>query len=244
MNQTNKIKNWWEKRSGDYLKENSVLEINYGPGVPNENKLKIIGNVMGKNILDLGCGGGQASVIFAKKGAKVIGIDLSKKQVKFAKEFAEKNDVKVDFMQGNFQKLSTIKSNTQDLVFSSWSFLYSPDIKILFKEVHRVLKKGGLFIFSQDHPFFHCFEHQTLKINQSYFKSGRVKGINFIAFRRTISEIFDALREAGFNIERIIEPQSSWKKPLQKKDKMVPTTINKYNVKMVPTTIIFKARKF
>ena len=144
--------------------------------------------------------------------------------------------------------MSTIKSNSQDFVFSSWAFLYSPDLISLFREVNRVLKKEGLFIFSQDHPFFHCFEDQTLKLKQSYFESGKVKGINFIAFRRTTSEIFRALKDANFNVEKIIEPQSNWQKHWKRKKhsdkkRMTPTTVNKEKIKMVPTTIIFKARK-
>lgn len=238
MDEIGKIKDWWEKRSRSYLKEYNPIEIDYGPGVPNEDKLKLIGSVKNKKVLDLGCGGGQISIAFAKKGARVIGIDLSEEQIKFAKKLAEKNKVKISFEQGSFQKLSTIKSGSQDIVFSSWAFLYSPDIKQVFREANRVLKKGGLFIFSQDHPFFHCFGNKTLEIKQSYLKSGKGKNIKFIAFRRTFSEIFNALKETNFNVEKILEPKSKWHNRWENE-----AYFNKKKIEMLPTTIIFKARK-
>ena len=238
MNGINIIKEEWEKRSVGYLKEYQPIEIDYGPGVPSEDKLKIIGSVKNKKLLDLGCGGGQISIAFAKKGAIVTGIDLSYKHIEFAKKLAKRNKVKILFEQGSFQKLPSIKSKSQDIVFSSWAFLYSPDLKQVFIEVSRVLKKGGVFVFSQDHPFFHCFGNTSLEIKQSYLKSGKVNGIKFIAFRRTISEIFNALKESGFNVEKIIEPKSKWYNRW-KNEKY----FNKKKIEMLPTTIIFKARK-
>lgn len=239
MNEVKKIRDWWEKRSLNYQKDyNLPIEIDYGPGVPDESKLKIIGPVKGKKVLELGCGGGQSSVAFAKKGAKVIGMDISKNQINFATKLAKKNKVYVDFRLGDFQNLSKIKPKSQDIVFSAWAFLYSPNISKLFKEVNRVLKKGGLFVFSQDHPFFYCFKNKKLEIKQSYFKSGRVKDGYFIAFRRTTSEIFNALKDANFDVERILEPYSGGEN-LWKDEKY----FSRKKISMIPTTIIFKTRK-
>ncbi len=238
MNKINRIKEEWEGRSEGYLKEYNPIEIDYGPGVPNENKLNIIGSVKNKKVLDLGCGGGQISIAFAKKGAKVTGIDLSDKHIEFAKKLAKKHKVKILFERGSFQKFPMIKSKSQDIVFSSWAFLYSPDLKQVFKEANRVLKNEGLFVFSQDHPFFHCFGNNDLEIKQSYLKSGSAGNPNFMAFRRTISEIFNALKESGFNVEKIIEPKSKWY--ARWKDEKY---FNKKKIEMLPTTIIFKARK-
>jgi ubiquinone/menaquinone biosynthesis C-methylase UbiE len=238
MNKINKIKEEWEERSTGYLKEYQPIKIDYGPGVPTEDKLKLIGSVKNKNVLDLGCGGGQISIAFAKKGARVTGIDLSEKHIEFAKKLAKKRNVKILFEQGSFQQLPSIKSKSQDIVFSSWAFLYSPDLGQVFKEVHRVLKKGGLFVFSQDHPFFHCFGNENLEIKQSYLKSGNGGNPNFISFRRTVSELFNALKESGFNVEKILEPECKWY-ARWKNEKY----FNKKKIEMLPTTIIFKSRK-
>jgi len=54
------IKEYWEKTTSDYQKECKIpLDIHYGPGSPNEKKLKLLGRLKGKKVLELGCGGAQ-----------------------------------------------------------------------------------------------------------------------------------------------------------------------------------------
>ena len=75
---TKETKKWWEQVSEWYQKESKIpISIHYGPGSPNEDKLKLLGNLKGKDILEIGCGGAQCGIAMAKKGAKVTGIDIS-----------------------------------------------------------------------------------------------------------------------------------------------------------------------
>jgi ubiquinone/menaquinone biosynthesis C-methylase UbiE len=233
------IKNWWEANSSYYQEKFKLpIEIHYGPGIPNENKLKLLGKLKGKKVLELGCGGGQCTIALAKKGAKVTAIDLSTKQLKFAKDLAKKNKVKIDFIQGSFQNLIKIKSNSQDIVFSAWAFHYSPNLKKLFKETKRVLKNKGLFVFSNIHPFNHCIDFKTLKIKKSYFKTGKITDGKFVGFEHTIGEIYNPLKEVGFDILEILEPNSGginvWKNDPR---------YTKRKISKIPSTIILKARK-
>jgi ubiquinone/menaquinone biosynthesis C-methylase UbiE len=50
--------------------------------------------------------------------------------------------------------LSPVPSASQDVVFSAFALGYVDDLPACFGEVYRVLKKGGLFVWSQGHPFF------------------------------------------------------------------------------------------
>src|SRR3989344_7974500 len=63
--------------------------------------LKLLGNVKGKKILDLGCGTGIYAKILTRKGAKVKGIDISKEEIKIAR----RENPKVEFKLGNSEKL-------------------------------------------------------------------------------------------------------------------------------------------
>jgi len=112
-----------------------------------------LGNVKGKRTLEKGCGGGQCSIAFAKQGAMTTGIDISEEQIKFAKKLAKKEKVEVKFYMGNIENLKQIKSKSQDIVFSSYALQYIKNLKKCFKEVYRVLKNKGIFVFSLDHPF-------------------------------------------------------------------------------------------
>ena len=245
---TKETKKWWEGQSKDYQKEcNIPIDIHYGPGSPNEKHYKLLGNIKGKKILEIGCGGAQCSIAMAKKGAKVTGIDISEEQLKFAKKLAEKNKVNIDFYQGDIRNLKQIKSNSQDIVFSAFALQYVDNLKKCFNEIHRVLKKKGLFIFSLDHPFSRTINSKTLKIKESYFKIGKFVEIfsdktkKFVAYNHTISELHNLLVGEKFIVERIIEPDS------RKKYSYDPWYgIWDYNpkfLKMFPPTIIFKARK-
>ena len=240
---TKEIKKWWEEATPHYQEGNKIHtnSAHYGPYTPDEDKLRLLGNVKGKKILELGCGGGQCSIAFAKEGAKCTGIDISEKQLEHAEMLAKKNKVKVNFILGSFQDLSKIKSNSQDIVFSAFAFQYSPDIKKVFKQIYRVLKKKGLFVFSLDHPF-----SIVLYESRSYYDVGRIENVEtwpdgskhkFVGYHRKVSDIFNVLVDSGFVVERMIEPFQ------MNKDDPWKDCYKIKLVKKIAPTIIFKARK-
>jgi len=245
---TKETKKWWNHISRYYQDKSKIpIDIHYGPGSPNEKVLKLLGNVKRKKILEIGCGGAQCSIAFAKQGARVTGMDISKEQLDFAKMLAEKNKVKIKFYQGDIKKLSQIKSNSQDIVFSAYAIQYVDNLKLCFKEVNRVLKKKGLFVFSLDHPFFRTVNPKSLKIIDSYFKIGKYSGYfsdptkKFVMYTHTVSYLYNSLVDSGFIVERIIEPDSRKKHkgdPWYKLWHYKPKILN-----MFPPTIIFKCRK-
>lgn len=226
----------------------STEDAHYGPSVPGERQLRLLGNVRGKKILEIGCGGGQCSIAFAKRGAIATGIDFSKEQIKYARELAGENKVGVNFIQGNLEKRFPIASGSQDIVFSSYALQYV-GLEKCFREVHRVLKNKGLFVFSLEHPFFGIFRFgsKKLEVVQSYFDTGIApfrwgypkKSPKFYAYVRTLSGIYNALVDAGFFAEKIIEPKPLKKDLLADYSKYYPYE----KIKMAPSTIIFKARK-
>lgn len=244
---TKEIKKWWEDNSSEFQKQHKIpLDVSYGPMMPNDDTLKLVGNVRGKKILEIGCGGAQCGIAFAKKGASVIGIDLSEEQLKYAEALAKKNKAKIKLIHGDIQTLKQIKSGSQDIVFSSWALFYIGDLKKCFREVYRVLKKRGLFVFSGIHPFWDCIEKRTMKVKKNYFKTGKykepyMKGM-FVAFHNKISDYFNALIGAGFIVERVEEPD-----PMKTRKGLVKEIVpEKYKIKvmkLIPRTFIVRARK-
>ncbi len=247
MKAEKEIEKWWDETS-EYFQKDFKLHTKaaqYGPHTPNEDDLKLLGKVKGKKILEIGCGGGQCSIAFAKGGAICTGIDISKEQLKYAKNLAKEEKVKVKFIKCNFQNLKRFKSNSFDIAFSAWAFQYSPDLKRLFKETHRILKKNGLFVFSLNHPFRGTIDTKTHKVTKSYYKTGKNVEIEvwpdgskhkFVNYKRKVSDIFNTLVETGFVVEKILEPISFKEKTYEKYYK-------KDLSKLIGPTIIFKARK-
>ncbi len=238
--------------SREYQKKHKISTnyIHYGMSVPPEKKLKLLGNLKNKNFLEIGCGGAQCSIVAAKRGAKVTAIDNSDEQLKFAKELANKNKVDINFYRANIENLKMIKNNSQDIVFSAYALQYVKNLKKCFKEVRRVLKKNGIFVFSLDHPFHKVFrDDPNLKVHMSYFKTGyqqftwsykkgKAKTESFVILRK-IEDFVNTLIDTEFKIEKMLEPEPVKKDVIADYSMWFPYKM----IKMIPTTIIFKARK-
>ena len=150
----------------------------WGPvfGVPGEAELKVLGDVNGKDILELGCGGGQWAVRLARQGARVIAQDISDVQIELARKFAAEVEIappaSVEFRQGNAEDLGEWGDGSFDIVFSNFGAVGFVDIEACFREVARVLKPGGTFAFSWLSPFFDCLADEgenQLEIIRPYF---------------------------------------------------------------------------
>ncbi|MGH9277378.1 MAG: class I SAM-dependent methyltransferase, partial [Acidimicrobiales bacterium] len=84
----------WNRRIPDSSAQEAVVQ--YGPDIGTEAELRLLGNVAGKRVLDLGCGTGLATVMFAKQGAHAIGLDPSPELLTNAKRSAEREGVKLE----------------------------------------------------------------------------------------------------------------------------------------------------
>jgi len=105
----------------------------------------------GMNLLDIGCGRGESAFWAARNGAKVTGIDYSKAAIKLARAALKKQPKKirqnVTFLLQNAKKLQ-LPSNQFDVVFliDVLEHLYTEEQKVVLKNIHRVLKKGGIVL--------------------------------------------------------------------------------------------------
>ncbi len=102
------------------------------------------------SLLDIGCGIGNSTLPFAKKGFQCVGIDVSKQQLKFAKEYLEKNSVSVGLKYGNFLNLS-FGDEKFDYVISVAVLHHLDSVEKRLKalgEINRVLKPDGLIFLT------------------------------------------------------------------------------------------------
>jgi SAM-dependent methyltransferase len=243
----------WDRTSAEYQTRHQIptSSAHYGPWVPSENELRLLGDVSGRRILELGCGGGQCSIAFAKQGATAVGIDLSENQLAFARDLAKREGVEVAFYQSTAADLKRFAPASFDVVFSAYALLYVPDVTTCLAEVHRVLLTDGQFVFSLDHPFRDCFwdeelDEDTLVPTRSYFQRGAMDwqfstgGEWMRSYHHTIGDWVSMLRANKLHLEAILEPapvlspeeESTWSESYALEV-----------AKLVPQTIIFVARK-
>jgi SAM-dependent methyltransferase len=108
--------------------------------------LRQMGDIQGKRLLDLGCGAGENSVYFAKKGAHCVATDYSPGMVEVALQLADRYGVEIEGRTANAMALE-FPDNTFDLVYASNLLHHIPDPETALKEMHRVLKPGGKACF-------------------------------------------------------------------------------------------------
>jgi ubiquinone/menaquinone biosynthesis C-methylase UbiE len=96
----------------------------------------------GKNLLEVGCGTGIDLVRFARGGAKVTGIDLSKTAVDLACKNIEQSGQNADLRVMNGESMQFV-DNTFDVVYAHGVLQYTADPEKMMSEIHRVLRPGG-----------------------------------------------------------------------------------------------------
>jgi cyclopropane fatty-acyl-phospholipid synthase-like methyltransferase len=246
---TKEVEKWWDEASNEFQEQYRLPtdDAQYGPYGSTEGKLKLLGDVTNKHILEIGCGGAQCSVAFAKRGAICTGIDISTVQLEYAKKLIAKEKVNVNLIKSDIQTLDGIKDEEYDIVFSAMALQYIPDLTTCFKEVYRVLKQNGIFVFSLDHSFYHLLSDKTFKIEKSYHRLGRVEEKDvwpdgsehlFVIYRRKVSDIVNSIIDAELTLIRMLEPFDP-----DDVDRVPQEHFPKALAELISPTIIFKTRK-
>ena len=210
---------------------------------------KLLPDLNGKSVLDLGCGYGHNCVDFVNRGAdKVVGIDISEKMLAVAEK--ESANDKIVYRNMSMTDISEL-GDTFDFIYSSLAFHYVEDFDSFAKDIYSVLNAGGQLLFSQEHPIITATVNGAGHFNKdengerisytfsNYNQPGErkihwyVDGV--IKYHRTFGNIINALAKAGFIIEEICEPV-----PEEWAIKKLPTMVKEY---IKPNFLIVRAGK-
>jgi SAM-dependent methyltransferase len=191
----------------------------YGPEGPTEQEMRLLGDVAGKRVLDLGCGAGQASIVCALDGATVIAVDASARMLARGRQLAERNEARVEWHHGDLADLAFLRAESIDLAVSFYALGEVEDLGRVLRQVHRVLRNRAPFVFSFEHPIGLCVGrepptspstpiHQVVDL--SYFTEDPITveydGEPIQLHVRTVSSVFHMLTRAGFRVEVLAEP--------------------------------------
>ncbi|MEE9555491.1 MAG: class I SAM-dependent methyltransferase [candidate division Zixibacteria bacterium] len=251
------VKKSWDKIASYYRKRYAISTeiVHYGPLCPGEDKLGLLGDIKGKDVIDLGCGCGQNAIALAKMGANVTGIDFSNGQIDEAKELASKHKQSIEFKTGDISDLSFIPDSKFDLAISACAIAYVEDIESTFKEAFRILRPGGIFILSDMNPLQYILDENDygVEFNNKYpYKSILIKwgwefdelknSPRFQHFVRSIPTYINEITNAGFAVSQIHEPQSTLKTPHLGFSREIMDEY-KYIAGHIPITFIIVCRK-
>ena len=189
--------------------------------------LDACGNVDGLRVLDLGCGQGYFSRELAKRGASVIGVDLSEKQVAYARRHEQQETLGVEYRVLAAERIANeFSAGDFDLVAACMSVHDMPDEAAVLRATAALLTGGQRFVFSVPHPLGDMpyrewergpgGEKLFLKVDR-YFETGpgevnwnmpRLKySWKSPMWRRTLGEHSELIADADFLIRRIYEPR-------------------------------------
>lgn len=187
----------------------------------------------GKHVLDLGCGFGEGCAGYLRLGAAhVTGVDLSQNMINEAKK--RNADERTAYFCMDMTQIASLGEN-YDVVASSLAVHYIEDFDALARSVYAILKKGGSFVFSQEHPLttapkegpnwvYDEETHKRFYPLSSYSCPGpRTEEwleCSVHKYHRTFSQVLNALLGAGFVIRELREPVPD-EQTVQKNPRMV-----------------------
>lgn len=205
----------WNLQATRYFQNSSFSfdKVDYGDvRCETEDDLQLLGNVKGKRIIELGCGGANCGIALAKQGAIVTCTDISEEQIKIAKANAEKEGVDIEFIVSPMEeiRLDDVKF---DIAISICALMYVKEIKTVFSSVSSLLKDNGIFVFSLNDPTFYSVAAKYLWNDaveqQSYFYTGEERwkwddsdAFEFITYRRTIGDYINTLSDCRLVVSR------------------------------------------
>lgn len=181
--------------------------------------LSLLGDVDDKRVCDVACGQGNFARILSRFGAKVTGIDLSHELIQLANQRTE--EAGPQFIVDDAQELSTQSAESYDVVVMNLALMDIPNLDAVLRSVYRILRKGGMFAFSITHPCFEAPHAQWIThendrparliieyFGEGFWKSTWAQGVRgkVGAHHRTLATYLNALVEADFRLERIVEP--------------------------------------
>ena len=257
MPTSKKTRDWYEENAENYTNHvrnssDSIYHSYYEkPAMYSE-----LPDLKGKSVISLGCGSGEDSQYLKSKGAKrSAGIDLSKRLI----DIAKKSYPECEFYVMDMEKLE-FPDEQFDLVYSSLAAHYLINsLDEMLKEAYRILKPGGILLFSDGHPLHSSMQvigktkdiedrRLSIKKNQKaneeqiygdYLTSRTItveEGLEVEFWHQPLSETINQIIEAGFILDKVNEFKPT--KEMRRVNKRIYERLNK-----IPEMLLFKAHK-
>jgi SAM-dependent methyltransferase len=184
-----------------------------------ESSLRLLpADMSGMNAIELGCGTAYVSAWMAQRGATVVGIDNSDRQLATARQLAFQHGVALTLLHGNAETVP-YPDNSFDFAISEYGAAIWCDPRLWIPEARRLLRPGGELVFLGNTPLsVVCMPDSGAacepRLNRDYFGLHRVDWTEVevdpggIEFNLPISGWLRLLRETGFELLDYLELQA------------------------------------
>ncbi|GAA3146444.1 class I SAM-dependent methyltransferase [Planomonospora alba] len=212
---------WWDGAADEYQAEHGAFLRDAGfvwcPEGLDEADARLLGDVTGKDVLEIGCGAAQCGRWLAGQGARVAAFDLSFRQLQHSRRIDLETGSALPVVQADAGALPFADASF-DLACSAYGALpFVADAVAVLAETRRVLRPGGRFVFSVSHPVRWAFPDDPgprgLTADRSYFDRTPYVEIgpdgepSYVEHHRTMADWVGAVTAAGLVLTALTEPE-------------------------------------
>ena len=254
-----KNEQYWDEISDRYQAETQIStdDFHYGPLIAGDSELKLLPeSLAGLDCLEVGAGGAQNSIYLAKHGANCTAVDISARQLRFARQLARRSGVDIAFLRADMEKLPLPEGEQYDLVHSCHAIAFASDQRHAIQALAERVKPGGLLILSTVHPLsggeWVDLEEEDGLLLKDYFRPAAetrelLGGGEAVSRAFPIGKMTEWIGETGLVLERILEPecQKTQEGSLEGRVPYWSALWEEHasELERVPYTIIYKARR-
>jgi len=212
---------WWDADADAYHAEHGDFlgdaEFVWCPENLREDDAQLLGEVAGRRVLEVGCGSAPCARWLAAHGASVVATDLSAGMLRHARAAASRTGIVVPLVQAGAESLPFADASF-DIACSAFGAVpFVSDSAGVMREVARVLRPGGSWVFAVTHPMRWIFSDDPglsgLMVQQSYFDRTpyvEVDGTGrpvYVEHHRTIGDRIREIVAAGLVLTDLVEPE-------------------------------------
>ena len=212
---------WWDADAEDYLAAHGEFlgsaDFVWCPEGLRELDAGLLGELAGRSVLEVGCGSAPCARWLAAQGAQVVGLDLSAEMLRHAVRAARDTGISVPLVQADAARLP-FADGSFDLACSAFGAVpFVADSAAVMREVARVLRPDGRWVFAVTHPLRWIFPDDPgeagLTVAQSYFdrtpyvEVDRLGNPTYVEHHRTLGDRVREIVAAGLILENLVEPE-------------------------------------
>lgn len=178
-----------------------------------ETELHMLGEVHERDVLEYGCGAAQWSIALARRGARVVGLDNSERQLVHAARNIEMAALDVPLVHAAAEE-TPFADASFDLVFCDHGAMSFAAPERTIPEVARILRPRGVLAFSVEHPLHAAAwddrqNAPSRQLHHPYFSLDRIvdPDDDGVGFARPIATYIALLHAHGFVLEKLLEPR-------------------------------------
>ncbi|MEU9029560.1 class I SAM-dependent methyltransferase [Streptomyces sp. NPDC048383] len=215
---------WWDRNADEYQSEHGAFlgddRFVWGPEGLDEAEAALLGpadSLKDKDVLEIGAGAAQCSRWLAARGARPVALDLSHRQLQHALRIGGSDLPAVRLVEADAGRLP-FRDGSFDLACSAYGAVpFVADPVNVMREVRRVLRPGGRWVFSVTHPVRWAFPDEPgpegLTVAASYFdrtpyvEQDEDGNAVYVEHHRTIGDRVRDVVAGGFRLVDLVEPQ-------------------------------------